>query len=55
MTFPRVLGIEATGVIESAPGGEFERGQQVCAMMGGMGRVINGGYAGKRTPSALFC
>src|SRR3954468_915091 len=38
VTFPRVPGIEATGVVESAPGGEFEPGQQVMAMMGGMGR-----------------
>jgi len=45
VTFPRVLGIEATGVVESAPGGEFARGTQVMAMMGGMGRTFNGGYA----------
>ena len=45
VTFPRVLGIEATGTVESAPGGEFEPGQQVMAMMGGMGRVYDGGYA----------
>ncbi|HTU39888.1 MAG TPA: alcohol dehydrogenase catalytic domain-containing protein, partial [Acidimicrobiales bacterium] len=36
MTWPRVLGIEATGVVESAPGGEFQPGQQVAALMGGM-------------------
>src|SRR5439155_4689216 len=45
VTFPRVLGIEATGVVAAAPGGEFEEGQQVAAMMGGMGRTIDGGYA----------
>jgi NADPH2:quinone reductase len=45
VTFPRVLGIEATGTIEAAPGGEFEPGQQVVAMMGGMGRQFDGGYA----------
>jgi len=45
VTFPRVLGIEATGVVESAPGGEFAVGQQVAAMMGGMGRQFDGGYA----------
>ena len=45
VTFPRVLGIEATGVVESAPGGEFARGTQGMAMMGGMGRTFNGGYA----------
>ena len=45
VTFPRVPGIEATGIVESAPGGEFEPGQQVVAMMGGMGRTFDGGYA----------
>jgi NADPH:quinone reductase-like Zn-dependent oxidoreductase len=45
VTFPRVLGIEATGVVAAAPGGEFEPGQQVAAMMGGIGRRFDGGYA----------
>jgi NADPH:quinone reductase-like Zn-dependent oxidoreductase len=45
VSFPRVLGIEATGVVVAAPGGEFEEGQQVAAMMGGMGRAYDGGYA----------
>jgi NADPH:quinone reductase len=45
MTWPRVLGIEATGVIESCPGGELVPGQQVAALMGGMGRIFDGGYA----------
>jgi NADPH:quinone reductase-like Zn-dependent oxidoreductase len=45
VTFPRVLGIEATGVVVAAPGGEFEEEQQVAAMMGGMGRTFDGGYA----------
>lgn len=45
VTFPRVLGIEATGVVAAAPGGEFPIGQQVATMMGGMGRTFNGGYA----------
>jgi len=45
VTFPRVLGIEATGVVVAAPGGEFAPGQQVMAMMGGMGRTFDGGYA----------
>jgi NADPH:quinone reductase-like Zn-dependent oxidoreductase len=45
VSFPRVLGIEAVGVVASAPGGEFERGQQVATMMGGMGRTFDGGYA----------
>ncbi|MDH4043414.1 MAG: zinc-binding alcohol dehydrogenase family protein [Gemmatimonadota bacterium] len=45
VTFPRVLGIEATGEVVSAPGGEFSPGQRVMTMMGGMGRVFDGGYA----------
>src|SRR6184192_4965262 len=45
VTFPRVLGIKATGVVAAAPGGEFEEGRQVAAMMGGMGRTFDGGYA----------
>lgn len=45
VTFPRVPGIEATGMVDLAPGGEFEPGQQVMTMMGGMGRVFDGGYA----------
>ena len=45
VTFPRVLGIEATGVVAAAPGGEFPVGQQVATMMGGMGRTFDGGHA----------
>jgi NADPH2:quinone reductase len=45
VTFPRVLGIEATGVVAACPGGEFAVGTQVAAMMGGMGRTFDGGYA----------
>jgi NADPH:quinone reductase-like Zn-dependent oxidoreductase len=45
VTFPRVLGIEATGTIAACPGGEFQEGQQVAALMGGMGRTFDGGYA----------
>src|SRR5437870_13495941 len=45
VTFPRVLGIEATGVVAAAPGGEFAVGQQVVTMLSGMGRTIDGGYA----------
>ncbi|NEA33140.1 zinc-binding alcohol dehydrogenase family protein [Streptomyces sp. SID13031] len=44
-TFPIIPGIEATGTVDLAPGGEFEVGQQVVAMMGGMGREFDGGYA----------
>jgi NADPH2:quinone reductase len=45
VTFPRVLGIEAVGVVAQCPGGEFAVGQQVATMMGGMGRTFDGGYA----------
>jgi NADPH:quinone reductase-like Zn-dependent oxidoreductase len=43
--FPRVLGIEAVGVVESAPGNEFQNGDIVATAMGGMGRQFDGGYA----------
>ena len=43
--FPRVLGIEAVGVVASAPGDEFEPGDVVATAMGGMGRSYDGGYA----------
>src|SRR5438046_9642987 len=46
VTFPRVLGIEAAGVVAQCPGGEFAVGQQAVAMMGGMGRVFDGVYTG---------
>src|SRR5262245_36391553 len=45
VTYPRVLGIEAAGVVAACPGGEFAPGTQVVAMMGGMGRSYDGGYA----------
>jgi NADPH:quinone reductase-like Zn-dependent oxidoreductase len=45
VTFPRVLGIEAAGLVAECPGNEFPEGAQVAAMMGGMGRVFDGGYA----------
>ena len=43
VTFPRVPGIEAVGIVDA--GGDFEPGQQVATMMGGMGRTFDGGYA----------
>jgi NADPH:quinone reductase-like Zn-dependent oxidoreductase len=43
--FPRVLGIEAVGLVEEAPGNEFRRGDTVATAMGGMGRQSDGGYA----------
>ena len=43
--FPRILGIEAVGLVERAPGGEFIKGEAVATAMGGMGREFDGGYA----------
>src|SRR5215470_19110330 len=43
--FPRVLGIEAVGVVEAAPGGDFRKGDIVATAMGGLGRQFDGGYA----------
>src|SRR6266853_2042326 len=43
--FPRVLGIEVVGLVESAPGNEFRKGDIVATAMGGMGREFDGGYA----------
>jgi NADPH:quinone reductase-like Zn-dependent oxidoreductase len=45
VAFPRVLGIEAVGQVESAPGGQFAAGETVATAMGGMGRDYDGGYA----------
>ena len=46
VTFPRVLGIEAAGVVDAAPAGSgLVRGQKVVTMMGNMGRTYDGGYA----------
>jgi NADPH:quinone reductase-like Zn-dependent oxidoreductase len=43
--FPRVLGIEAVGLVEEAPGNGFQKGDIVATAMGGMGRQFDGGYA----------
>jgi NADPH:quinone reductase-like Zn-dependent oxidoreductase len=45
VTFPRVLGIEAVGVVDVASGTDLQAGQQVATLMGGMGRTFDGGYA----------
>jgi NADPH:quinone reductase-like Zn-dependent oxidoreductase len=45
VVFPRVLGIEAVGTVESAPGGEFPISVSVATVMGDMGRAFDGGYA----------
>jgi NADPH:quinone reductase-like Zn-dependent oxidoreductase len=45
VVFPRILGIEAVGTVEEAPGAEFSTGDIVATAMGGMGRNFDGGYA----------
>lgn len=40
-----VTGIECVGTVEHDPDGHFTKGQTVIALMGGMGRTINGSYA----------
>lgn len=41
----QVSGIECVGIVKSCPGGEFPVGAKVAALMGGLGRTINGSYA----------
>lgn len=43
--FPRIQGIECAGVIEEDPSKTYLKGQQVAAIMGGMGRLFDGSYA----------
>jgi NADPH2:quinone reductase len=43
--FPRVLGIECVGEVDDPGGTDLKPGQKVAALMGGMGRAYNGGYA----------
>ena len=40
-----VSGIECVGLVKSSPSGEFPVGAKVAALMGGLGRTINGSYA----------
>jgi NADPH:quinone reductase-like Zn-dependent oxidoreductase len=40
-----ITGIECVGVVRNDPGGRFAPGQKVAAIVGGMGRSINGSYA----------
>jgi NADPH2:quinone reductase len=40
-----VSGIECVGLVDSCPDGEFPVGAKVAALMGGLGRTINGSYA----------
>jgi NADPH:quinone reductase-like Zn-dependent oxidoreductase len=39
-----ITGIECVGIVRSDPDGRFTPGQKVTALMGGMGRLINGSY-----------
>ncbi len=43
--FPRVLGIECVGEVLDNGGTDLLVGQKVCAVMGGLGRLYDGGYA----------
>ena len=43
--FPRVQGIECVGEIADDPSNTYKKGQKVAAIMGGMGRDFDGGYA----------
>jgi len=45
VTLPRVLGIEAVGVVAASPSGAFAPGTAVATCMGGMGRAFDGSYA----------
>ena len=45
VTFPRILGIEAAGVVASCPNGTFRAGTKVFTAMSGLGRTHDGGYA----------
>src|SRR3984893_16978594 len=40
-----ITGIECVGTVKSDPDGRFTPRQKGTAMMGGMGRLINGSYA----------
>ena len=40
----RISGIECVGIVRSDPAGRFAPGTKVIALMGGMGRDINGSY-----------
>src|SRR5438046_3233966 len=42
VTFPRVLGIEAVGIVDDARNSDLQRGQQIVTMMGNMGRTSAG-------------
>ena len=41
----KVSGIECVGIVKACSEGEFVIGTKVAALMGGLGRSINGSYA----------
>ncbi|AHJ95430.1 zinc-binding alcohol dehydrogenase family protein [Hymenobacter swuensis] len=43
--FPRILGIECVGEVVQDPSGQYQPGQRVAALMGGLGRDYDGSYA----------
>ncbi|MBE9465968.1 zinc-binding alcohol dehydrogenase family protein [Dyadobacter subterraneus] len=45
VVFPRIQGIECVGEIEEDPSGTYKAGQKIAAIMGGLGRDFDGGYA----------
>lgn len=45
VSFPRIQGIECVGIVENDPSNTYSKGQQIAAIMGGMGRFFDGGYA----------
>ncbi|MFT6966517.1 MAG: NADPH2:quinone reductase, partial [Marivirga sp.] len=40
--FPRIQGIECVGIVADDPSNTYQKGQQVAAIMGGMGRFFDG-------------
>ena len=40
-----IIGIECVGIVEACPSGEFKIGNAVAALMGGLGRTLDGSYA----------
>ena len=44
-TFPRILGIEAVGIVEESKDGNFSKGDIVATAMGGLGIKKDGSYA----------
>lgn len=45
VVFPCIQGIECVGYVEEDPSKTYAKGKQVAAIMGGMGRFFDGGYA----------